>query len=425
MAAQEPPPRPQSPDVVRLQGLLDRSDYITYYRQMAGIDAARLTEAQRQYLLGMAAFHIGHLHTAIDPLTFAVNNSKQSLTAHQVESALETLGQDYLKLQRYSDSAAAYDEIDKVFGASLGEGEQFIKDNRHLAVLLLPVPPPSVAISGDFTLPRNGREYPVSIAGKPFLAQFDTGAEFTVLSASTAKAWGVTMLDGTGKLTGYSGRTFKAQPGYIPLLTIGKAELHNVAVYVTPDENLYIPQIGQQVNALFGYPVVAALGRLTFARDGSLTVSANSPPRDLHASAALWFGRHSLLAELGTQVMTTGGKITRGTGTRLFVLDTGSGSTWLTDHYLAEHTNVFHGPPPETAKLTGAGGGTVEIPAYGAHPVPLFAGDTLIMLNGQHVLTQPVSWEAEDYFGLIGADVLGYFSSYTIDLRSMTLTLQP
>ena len=33
-------------------------------------------------------------------------------------------------------------------------------NDRHLAVLLLPVPPPSVAISGDFTLPRNGREYP-------------------------------------------------------------------------------------------------------------------------------------------------------------------------------------------------------------------------------------------------------------------------
>lgn len=426
LIAQTPPPaptvQPQQSTAESLQGLLDRDDYIAFGQTVPHADPAALTESQRLYFLGMLAFHLGRLDRVVDPLTKAVNTSDKSLTGNQIESALETLAQVYSKLERYGAAAQTYDDIDKVFGARLGDGEKQIKENRHLAVLLQHVPVQTVEISGDFTLARTGVEYPVGIAGKNFSAQLDTGAEISVLSASTAKAWGVTLLDGTAQLHGYGGGTFPAQPGLIPTLTIGKAELHNVAVYVTEDANLYIPGIKLQTNALLGYPVVAALGRLTFAKDGSLTVSAKSPTRDLHVSAALWMGDHSLLVELGTQPILSGGKVTGAAETRLFMLDTGSGSTWLTDHYLAEHTNVFHGPPPEMARLGGAGG-IHEVPAYVAHPVPLFAGDSIILLNGNHILTQPQAGEAEHYFGLIGQDVLGLFSSYTIDLRNMTLTV--
>jgi hypothetical protein len=44
-----------------------------------------------------------------------------------------------------------------------------------------------------------------------------------------------------------------------------------------------------------------------------------------------------------------------------------------------------------------------------------------MLLNGQHILTQPAGGESENFFGLIGQDVLGLFTSYTIDFRNMTL----
>jgi hypothetical protein len=195
-----------------------------------------------------------------------------------------------------------------------------------------------------------------------------------------------------------------------------------VATYVTADENLSIAQIKRQTNALLGYSVVAAFGRLTFNKDGSLTVSAQSPARNLDTSAALWLSGHSLLVELGTQPGLSGGKLTGVTGKRLFMLDTASSSTYLTDHYLAEHTNVFQGSPTETARLAGAGG-VREIPAFGARNVPLFVGNVAILLNGPHILTQPAGGESENFFGLIGQDVLGLFTSFTIDFRNMTLTV--
>lgn len=414
----------QQPDAASLQQLLDRNDYRAYSDAMQHVDASRLTESQRDYFLGMLAFHLGKLDDAAKLLIKGINSSNdKSLTANQVESGLEAVAQINLKLTHFGASAQIYDDIDKAFGARLGDDEQSIRDKRHLAALLKSVPEQTVDFSGDFTLSRSGLEYPVSVGDKTFSAQFDTGAEISVLSASTAKAWGVTVLEGMAKLHGYSGGSFPAQPGFLPALTIGKAKLQNVAVYVTDDKNLYISQIKRQTNALLGYPVVAALGRLTFAKDGSLAGSAQSPARDLHTSAALWIGGHSLLVELNTQPLVASGKLAGSAAPRLFMLDTGSGSTYLTDHYLAEHTDVFHGPPPETAILTGAGR-IREIPAYGSHNVPLFAGDTMILLNGPHILTQPAVGESENFFGILGQDVLGLFTSYTIDLRNMSLRVR-
>ena len=409
-----------------LQQLLDRDDYIGYATAMRGLEVGALTSAQQQYFLGMLSFHLGQLDRAATPLMAAVNAHDKSLTTAQIESALETLAQIDFKLCRFNEAALYYGEIDKIFGSSLGDGQQSIRDNGHLAALLKDVAPQTIQISADFTLPRTGVDYPVSIPNRqsPLFAQLDTGAEISLLTESTAKSWGVKLLNGSATLHGYGGGAFPAHPGVIPQLTIGKAELHNIPVYVTADSNLYIAAIKRQTNALLGYSVVAALGRLTFAKDGSLTVHAQSPARDLHLSAALWSAEHSLLVELGTQPVFTKGTVTGSAATRLFMLDTGSNSTLLTDHYLAEHTAEFHGTPPQTARLAG-GGGIHAIAAYEAKNVPLFAGDTLILLNGPHILARPTGSEVENFFGLLGQNTLGIFSSYTIDFRNMSLTLSP
>jgi hypothetical protein len=197
---------------------------------------------------------------------------------------------------------------------------------------------------------------------------------------------------------------------------------HDIAVYVTADENLYVAQIKRQSNALPGYSVVAALGRLTFAKNGSLTVSAQSPARELDTSAALWLSGHSLLVELGTQPILSGGKLTGATGRRLFMLDTGSRSTYLTDLYLAEHTNVFSGPHRRPLSLP-------VLVAFTKSPrleLVMSRSSSVALLScsmAPHILTQSAGGESENFFGLIGQDVVGLFTSYTIDFRNMTLTV--
>ena len=430
-----PAPRPpQSAQALHLQHLLDTDDYLAYTVAMRDTDSTRLSENQRHYFLGMLAYHLGKLKDADLALVSAANgNSDHTLTSEQVANAITTDAEINMKLGRYGAAADDYNIIDTVFTMD-PPARQDVRQNRHLAVLLKDLPPQTCDFTESFTLKpaststQYGTEYPIIIPTQPapqqpLAAQFDTGAQLSVLSASTAKAWGVTLLSGTATLHGYGGGAFKAQPGVIPLLEIGSAHLHNVAVYVAPDQDLYFAPIKHQTNALLGFPVVAALGRLTFTHDGTLTVSPTSPGRG-PVDAGLWFSDHALVVQLGTSLILTGNKLTGSNQDRLFVLDTGSSSTYLTDLYLAEHTNVFHGPPPSMAKLAGLDG-EHDIPAFVANPVPLVGGNTLITLKGNHILAEPTQGETEHFFGLIGQDTLSLFPSYTLDLRTMSLSLTP
>jgi hypothetical protein len=411
--------------VAHLQQLLDQHNYIEFAQELP--HAAGLTQDQQNYFSGVLAFRQGHLGSddVVKPLASAVNAKTSALSANQVEDALEILGLDAAKTYHYAASAQMYQDIDVAFGAAMGDTVKPIRERRHIAVLLLKVPPQTIGISGDFSLKKTADGYPISIGGKTFSAGLDTGAAYSVVSESTAARWGLTPLDGTATLHGYGSGAFQAHPAVIPVLQMGKAELHNVVVMVTADQNLFIPEIKLQINALLGYPVASALGRLTFSKDGTLTVSAQSPAPGQENGAGLWVGDSFLLAAVNTIPVFEGGKVTGSTGTRLFALDTGSGSSFLTDRYLAEHRNVFTGPPSSMARLAGAGGGIHEIPAYTANHLPLWFGSTLVLSTGPHVLTQTQGGEVEAYYGLIGQDILQIFSSYTIDFRTMTFSVKP
>jgi hypothetical protein len=113
----------------------------------------------------------------------------------------------------------------------------------------------------------------------------------------------------------------------------------------------------------------------------------------------MWVGDSSLLVGLGTMPDAT----------RLFSLDTGSGSSYFTDHYFEEHSSLFSGQPLEMARLAGAGD-IHEIPAHAAHQLPLWLGPTRVLCNGQHILTQPQGGEVEHYNGVVGQDLLRQFA---------------
>jgi hypothetical protein len=404
--------------------LLEKSDFLEFAQQFQ--NAEGLTPKQELYFQGVLAYREGDFDGARKSLIAAVNTRDSSLTANQIADALEILGDTASKTYQYGASAQMYDDVDKAFGARMGDEVKVVRQKRHIGAVLQHVPAQTVEIAGAFSLKRTGKEYPLTIGGKTFSAELDTGAAFSVISETTAKNWNLTTLEGTVTLYGYGGGSFSAQPAVISALELGRADLHNVVVFVTADQNLYIPEIKQQTNALLGYPVISALGRLTFAKDGSLTVSPHEPRPSEGTEAAMWIGNSSLLVTLDTMpVMNKDGtQVIGSTGPRLFELDTGSGSTFLTDHYLAEHPNIFSGPPTEKARLAGAGG-IHEIPAYSAHQLPLWFGSTPVFLTGEHVLAQSQGGAAENYFGVIGQDLLRRFSSYTIDFRSMRITVTP
>ena len=416
-----------------LQHLLDQHQFIEFDEKLLATDPKHLTEAQNLYFSGMLAFRIGQLDEAATRLVRAVNtDAEHSLTPGQDREALGALGEINLKASFFRGAAKMFGILAQALGSHPGADKQAVVDNGHLAELLATVPPQKVELTEGFTLtpagtlsPAMGAEYPVSIPGQgasaPKLrARFDTGAELSVLSASTAKAWGVTMLEGTAMMLGAGGGLIEAHPGFVPALTIGKAQFHHVAVYVLADKDLPSAPLHLQMTATLGFPVLHRLGRLTFRQDGSLEVAAHSPERDPH-SATLWLDDHALLIELGTRPVFQGSALTGVEDHRLFTLDTGSASTLLTDRYVAEHKDFFAGPA-KSGKLFGVDG-MHALGTYEARGLPLFIGNgEVFVLNGPLALAQPMNGPAEAFFGIIGQDVLRQLPGYTLDFRTMTFT---
>jgi len=409
-----------------LQGLLNANNFIEFAHRLP--EAQGLRPEQEQYFQGTLAYRQGRFDRVIDPLVNAVRTKRSALTQSQQEDAFEILAQTEAKTYQYGFSARMYQDIEELYGPKMGAPDmREVEEKQHLASLLAQVPAETVRLFGDFSLQRGhgdqAGEYPIRINGRELWAQLDTGASVSLISETVARQWKVGMLNGEATLHGYGGASFSARPAVIDELQIGSAELHHVVVFVTNDANLNIPGARRQMNAVLGFPVAYALGRLTFARDGRLTVSANLRAPTT-AGAPMWVGDGSLLIALGTEPVFDGEALKGGTRERLFEIDTGSGSTYLTDRFLKENQSTFPGEPPQVARLAGAGG-VHEIPAFEAHKLPLFFGSTPVLLSGQHVLTQPQGGEAESYYGVIGQDVLRLFSSYTLDFRAMKMTVTP
>ena len=404
-----------------LQLSLDKHLY--FASEFALHHAPGLKPEQTDYFEGIVAFHQGRFEEAKKDLIAALNANPTILTSEQKIEAFETLGENARLTYLYGACAQMYQDIVQIWGDRLGPAQQDMRDKRHFCAVQQHTPVQTIDFNGPFTLKRHGDEYPVRIGDKDGFAEIDTGATESVITESTAKTWGIVPGEATVAMHGYTGDRFEAHPAIISELTIGTATLHNVAVLVTADKNFYIPRINLQINALLGFPVASALGRLTMSRDGSITVSPTSPPAPDTEGAPLWLGDSQLLVELETIPGSQGFKMGPGNEPRLFVLDTGSGDSYFTDHYVQEHPDTFPGAPPETARLAGAGG-LAGIPAYASNHLPLWCGPAGFFVTGPHVLATAQGGVIENYEGLIGQDVLRSFKAYTIDLRSMRFIIE-
>lgn len=399
--------RDPSPRSIALQDLLDARDYSGLARTLPQV-LGELRPEERLYFRGMRAYLEGRFADAVGPLTSAINTPDYALTSVQVAQGLETLGDGAMKTFRYADAVRMYDMVERIFGARMGGAIGPIQEKRAVAAALEGVPPQAARLGSDFTLERTGLEYPIGVGGRASTAMLDTAAAVSLVAESTAAAWGLARLEGTVTLRGIGGGALAARPAVLPTLTIGSAELRNVVVFVTDDRNMILSR------AILGYPVVSALGRLTVGRDRKLTVSAESPAA-AETDAPLWASYSTLLVGAST---AAGGPL------RTFSLDTGALSTLLTQRYLAEHSTEFPGAPAATVLLAGIDG-VHAIPAHAVNGRALWFGASRVALDGKRVLAAAYGGDADRYFGIIGQDVLQQLASYTIDVRTMRLSVRP
>jgi predicted aspartyl protease len=395
--------------------LVKQKEYRELERQLR---AAPLTAMERSYFEGILADRSNQVSQAIAILEKALPDLRTT-SSHRAAVALRTLADDYFKCGRYADASDAYSDLVKHFTGEFSHAErQGIEDNLHTYQLLRDAVPQRVSGARNFSVtvrrnPLGDIDVPLQIGDAKQWWIFDTGANTSTITLSTAKRLGLTISKGSASTqSGATGAEVSLRTTVIPQINFGEAIVHNAVAVVMDDKTLNV-NLGEnghyQIEGILGYPVMEALGSFTFSGN-ELVVSSESQPSS---------GSTRLYMEGLTPLM----EATVGDHELLFGFDTGADSSSFTAKYLREFPHEFASLTSRKHKVGGAGG-LRSMRAYYLPQVELNLGSATAALKNVPVLTRDLGVDPLDsVFGNLGLDLLNQFRTFTIDFRRMQLSV--
>lgn len=244
-------------------------------------------------------------------------------------------------------------------------------------------------------------------------AVLDTGANLSVVSASTARRLGLRLLEGEASVGSGSRNAVATRLGIAERLEFAGSTLSNVVFLVLDDAQLEMPVPGgYRIDAILGFPVMRALRRIRFDANGSLT------PEPVPAEAAGGRTPENLRvigSDLYVDVAVDGIAVP-------LHLDTGASRSSLSSRFAQRHPAILRGLPQDRQRVGGAGGATERrIAAWPDVRVRLDQRETrlpelaIVVADSADVDTRGM--------GVLGGDILGAFASFTIDFARMRFEL--
>ncbi|WP_066098408.1 retropepsin-like aspartic protease [Xanthomonas massiliensis] len=237
----------------------------------------------------------------------------------------------------------------------------------------------------------------------------DTGANLSVVSASTAARLGLRMLGEAG--VGSSSRQQVAvRVAMADRLELAGLALEHVAFLVLDDAQLEMPLPGgYRIEAIVGFPVFRAMRRVRFGHDGRLVPEPGAGDADAPRNLALAGSDLFVDARVG------------GVAVPLH-LDSGAGATSLSPRFAEAHPQLLHGLAESRQRLAGAGGAT-ERAVVTWPQVEVEAGGRTTVLPALPVALRDSDDVRMRSQGVLGGDVLNAFDAWTLDFEHMRLEL--
>ena len=342
----------------------------------------------------------------------------RTATPQRMAIALESLADDYLKSFRYRDASRTYQELLAAYAGQLKPGElQDVKDDAGTIKLLTGAPPQTIHWDGPLDIPMHKSplgtfDVNLTVNGVTGSWILDTGANFSVLSASFAKRLGVVASVGTAQTKGSSGAENALHTGLIPEVRIGGATIHNVIVLIFDDKNLLIrtgPKDTYQIHAVIGYPVFQALGKVTFTRAGQFLAGSNAAIGS--AFSRMFMNKLTPLLQCGIH-----------DDERLFAFDTGASGSEFFRPYYREFAQDFAGLKLRKTQTSGAGGAK-EQPVYILKSAKLMVSGYSVVLYDVPVFPKPLENGVDLTYGNLGRDLVAGFDSFTLDFTRLRFYL--
>jgi len=372
---------------------------------------------ERDLLNGVIANRRGQIARSIDLLRRGMPAYSRRRNRQTVLAAM-TLSDDYRKLSRFAEELAIDRLVLSRYAGLLTPSQRTeMQERLDTARILKGTPATTVSWSGPVRLAMTREvvglwSVPVSRHGVAAQWSLDTGANYSVVSESTAKRLGLSILNGS--TTTGSSTTHRVDVRYavVSELTLGTATLHDLVVLVLADEALHAkgPNFEYQIDGLLGYNAFAALGSITFDRTGLFLARPDTPP--------LANSRPLFMNDLSPVITVTV------SGCPLpMSLDTGANSTTLYQPYVKLFGDEAASWKTSKGMVTGAGGSvtvdTLRQPRFNFE----LAGQKAT-LSDVTVLTSSHDGNAEILFGNVGVDLVNSYASFTVDFRTMRVNAE-
>ena len=366
---------------------------------------------ERDYFNGMLAARSGRFSDAIAQLNRALPHLRES--AHKrAAMALEAIATAYRADNQYGDAARAYAELSDRFANQL---DRFPADDAALARILSETPPQSISWNGPVKLktsknPIGSRGAELVVNGVRGLWLLDTGANQSVVSRTFAQRLGVTPLQGVASVgSGLTGRKSSLRAAVLPTMRVGGAALTNVVLLVLDDENLRIGSgpDAYQIDAVLGYPILKALGVVTFTRDEFLA-----------GEAAEADGRGVRMYMRG---LTPAIECDVEGRPLLFTLDTGASSTDLSVRYYELFRAQAGSWKTQIVESAGAGGSSKH-DVYIQPRLVMKMGTSAVTLQDVSIAPTRMNAGLDILFGNLGQDFVDSFESVSLNFSTMTLS---
>lgn len=397
-------------DAVRFDKLIEQRGYPELERLLPH---AKLSDNEREYFVGVLANRRNELETSISLLKKAVPKLKEG-DPRRAAVALHSLADDYTKTFQYAEADKVYAELLGEFSRRLPKLErQSMKDDGKTVHLLRDVPPQTVEMHGSFSIPIYQSELgtietKLSVKGVTRSWILDTGANYSVLTESSAKQMGLKLSQEAAQTQGASGAENPLHIAVVPEMKVGTAVVRNVVILVLPDKALLVstPKNKHQIEAILGYPVLSALGQLTFASD-NLSVE----PGGDSSGAVMYMQELNPLV----QCRVNGHEM-------LLFFDTGASSTALTARYYNAFRPEFTNAARKRRGIAGAGG-IKYVESYILPAVSVEIGGEKTVLKDVAVDPEPRGSDFDLLYGNLGRDVTAKFKSFTFDFKAMRFRL--
>jgi tetratricopeptide (TPR) repeat protein len=326
----------------------------------------------------------------------------------QAHEAHELLRYMFLREGRY---AAALTEVDALLRENPNDSDA--RDDRQIFQVFSHYGDQSLSGSYFSTPIHHGHLIvPLKVNGVDARFALDSGANLSIVSESEARRLRLVVHQVSGKLGDSTGGNTGFQVAIAQQLTMGGAQLKNVAFLVVSDKQQPFADVPPGEKGLVGLPVILALKTLRWSPDGMLEMGFPSPQRTRSRRPNLCFEGAQPILEARLQGRPLA-----------MALDTGAEKTVLWPHFLHGFPAIAQHGRKQRIHKSGVAR-SLDLQALVVPRLSMRIAGRATLLSPANILLNEVGGASEWFDGNLGLDVLNRARSITLDFRSMTLTMQ-